>query len=588
MKVLVSEKLSEHKYKTPEGYLICTDAILARTGKQTYTKDEVFGDGDNSEIDIDRPYDQVMNEKTIASFENKPITFDHPEEDVNVGNYKDYAIGYVRDVHQGKVNGQDVILGNLVITDQNAINAIENGEHTDLSCGYDCDIKDDGNGHYAQNNIRGNHVALCKEGRAGMARIVDSKINDISWSWDSLETFIFKNYKDGPVHSEVDEDVLDGFDSRLDATKLADFLEKKAHINKTDVVRTRWGYGVKVYGINDSKIRDVARDTFVIRNTGSDCRVYWAGELMHIFPTKVEALKWIHSRYPTYKIFEAKDSIVDSKITDSKKETTLEDAIKMLNIVDTYKKVKDADTNAWIIRNTGLAYEVWNQGKLMKKFPTKRQAIEWIQDRFPGDKIIEDSIKDSSDLSSKVIDSIRDADFSKRTELGYEIVEMYRDGGRLHVIVNRARDYAIGLGYDTNDGEWEQGMYGFKNLAEAREALQKKKPYARRIMDTVKMLNKDSSDLSSKVIDSIRDADFSKRTELGYEIVEMYRDGGRLHVIVNRARDYAIGLGYDTNDGEWEQGMYGFKNLAEAREALQKKKPYARRIMDTVKMQHQM
>ena len=181
MKILVSEKLSDHKYKTPEGYLICTDAILARTGKQTYTKDEVFGDGDNTEIDIDRPYDQVMNEKTIASFENKPVTFDHPEEDVNVGNYKSYAVGYVRDVHQGKVDGKDVILGNLVITDQDAINAIESGEHTDLSCGYDCDIKDDGNGHYSQNNIRGNHVALCREGRAGMARIVDSKIKDDSW-----------------------------------------------------------------------------------------------------------------------------------------------------------------------------------------------------------------------------------------------------------------------------------------------------------------------------------------------------------------------------------------------------------------------
>lgn len=179
MKVLVSEKLSEHKYKTPEGYLICTDAILARTGKQSYTKDELFQDGDDTEVNVDRPYDEVMNAKTIASFENKPITFDHPDEDVNVGNYKDYAIGYVRDVRQGKTDkGEDVILGNLVITDQEAINAIEQGDHTDLSCGYDCDIKDDGNGNYSQTNIRGNHLALCEQGRAGIAHIVDSKIKD--------------------------------------------------------------------------------------------------------------------------------------------------------------------------------------------------------------------------------------------------------------------------------------------------------------------------------------------------------------------------------------------------------------------------
>lgn len=179
MKILISEKLSEHKYKTPEGYLICTDAILARTGKQIYTKDELFGDGDDTEVEVDRPFEQVMNEKTIASFENKPVTWDHPDEDVNVGNYKHYSIGYVRDVHQGKTsNGEDVILGNLIITDQDAINAIEEGSHTDLSCGYDCDIKDNGKGKYFQNNIRGNHVALCEQGRAGIARIVDSKAKE--------------------------------------------------------------------------------------------------------------------------------------------------------------------------------------------------------------------------------------------------------------------------------------------------------------------------------------------------------------------------------------------------------------------------
>ena len=38
MKFLMREKLSPHKFKTPEGYLICQDAILARTGKQSYRK----------------------------------------------------------------------------------------------------------------------------------------------------------------------------------------------------------------------------------------------------------------------------------------------------------------------------------------------------------------------------------------------------------------------------------------------------------------------------------------------------------------------------------------------------------------------
>ena len=172
MKVLVKEKLSEHKYKTPEGYLICVDAILARTGKQTYRRDEVFHDSDDTEIEVDRKAEEVFSPQTLASFENKPVTVEHPGEDVNSENYKEYAVGFVRDVHQGKADGQDVILGTLVIQDAQTIEEIENGEHVELSCGYDCDIDDSENPQ--QRNIRGNHVALCECGRAGNARIVDS------------------------------------------------------------------------------------------------------------------------------------------------------------------------------------------------------------------------------------------------------------------------------------------------------------------------------------------------------------------------------------------------------------------------------
>ena len=174
MKVLIREKISPHKFKTPEGYLICQDSILARTGKQTYRKNELFLDtDDDSEIEVDRPYDEVFSAETLASFENKPITIEHPDEDVTIDNYKDYAVGFVRDIRQGKTeNGEDVIIGNLVITDKQAIEEIEAGQHTELSCGYDCDIVDEENPR--QTKIRGNHVALCEQGRAGIAKIIDS------------------------------------------------------------------------------------------------------------------------------------------------------------------------------------------------------------------------------------------------------------------------------------------------------------------------------------------------------------------------------------------------------------------------------
>lgn len=172
MKILIKEKLSQHKSLTPEGYLICTDAILARTGKQEYRKSELWQDASDDIIEVDRKPEEVFDAATIASFENKPITIEHPDEDVDSTNWKDYQVGFVRDVRRSTDNGQDVLIGNLIIQDKEAIDLIQSGEMTELSCGYNCDIKDEDEPQ--QRHIRGNHVALCEQGRAGNARIIDS------------------------------------------------------------------------------------------------------------------------------------------------------------------------------------------------------------------------------------------------------------------------------------------------------------------------------------------------------------------------------------------------------------------------------
>lgn len=198
MKVLIREKLSPHKSKTPEGYLICRDAIIARTGYQEYHKKEIYPDWDGPDevVRVMRDAKDVFSQEALASFENKPITCEHPDEDVTPVNYKDYAVGFVRDVHQGKVNGEDVMLANLVITDSDCINDIENGIRTDLSCGYNCDISNDKEPR--QTNIRGNHVALCEQGRAGIARIVDSA-EKVSY----VKGLIFQSDTDIPARSNL-------------------------------------------------------------------------------------------------------------------------------------------------------------------------------------------------------------------------------------------------------------------------------------------------------------------------------------------------------------------------------------------------
>lgn len=245
MKFLIAERISANKYKTPEGYLVCVDSVLARTGKQTYRKNEIFVDcDDDTEIEVDRKPEEVFSEATLASFENKPITIEHPDEDVNTGNFKNLAVGFVRDIHRGKDNGQDVMLGTLVITDEEAISAVESGELLDLSCGYDCDIEDSANPQ--QRNIRGNHVALCENGRAGIARIVDSVIDNDELPEEEDSTFRYS----GARGEEIFVTNYDGRNTFLVSGGKSRYNEKM--MQRRDVERYLDEHGAKFSKVIDS------------------------------------------------------------------------------------------------------------------------------------------------------------------------------------------------------------------------------------------------------------------------------------------------------------------------------------------------
>lgn len=278
MRILVAEKLSPHKYKTPEGYLICQDAILARTGKQTYLNREVYGDSiddPNKEIEIDRPEAEVFSDKTLASFENKPVTIEHPDEDVNIDNHNFYSVGFVRDIKRGIDDGKPVMIGTLVVTNPDAVADIENGKLLELSCGYDCDIVDN-----AQTNIRGNHVALCEHGRAGNARIVDSVTlfrknmikgeksmklcdDDLSCCRAGIIDSKCKDFdntgKNIRVVKEFIEQNGNKFDKRKDADAILEYIKKRTGIANAD-------YGDVLYIIKEytrAEITDSVKDSKV-------------------------------------------------------------------------------------------------------------------------------------------------------------------------------------------------------------------------------------------------------------------------------------------------------------------------------------
>lgn len=258
MKVLISSKISPHRYETPEGYLVCVDCVLSRTGKQTYRKNEVFDTTDETEIEIDRTEDEVFSSEALASFENKPLTLEHPDEQVNIDNYKEYSIGYVRDIRRGTDDGKPVMIGNIVITDKDAIDAVKNHRIEELSCGYDCDIVDEENPQ--QRNIRGNHVALCECGRAGNARIIDSKCKDFDDTGKNIR-----------VVKEFIERNGNKFDKRKDAAAILEYIKKRTGIANADYGDVL--YIIKEYtraeitdSVNDESIT-VGEETFELAKT---------------------------------------------------------------------------------------------------------------------------------------------------------------------------------------------------------------------------------------------------------------------------------------------------------------------------------
>lgn len=270
MKFLSKVKLSNRRYKTPEGYLVCVDSIIARTGKQEYLKSEIFQDSkDDSVIQIDRPKSEVLSPSTIASFENKPLVDEHPDEDVNVDNYRDYAIGFARDVRGSKLNDVDILIANLIFTDPEAIAEIESGEKTELSCGYDCDILGEGDNLY-QANIRGNHIALCKAGRAGIARIQDSSSKEIQEVVNNCYSEKLKDLSPEERSKKIDEliaDEIEAIDGYKEAMKYADEADKSIYSSiiaeeLKHIIELKALKNENFKELKDSNIKDIEKKEF--------------------------------------------------------------------------------------------------------------------------------------------------------------------------------------------------------------------------------------------------------------------------------------------------------------------------------------
>lgn len=178
-------KLGKTREVTPEGYLLCRDVAIACTGSLLYGEGEVPVTADAGLIVINRGDEDLFSPQTISSFEGKPITNDHPDTWVAPDNWKELAKGVAQNVRRGEGLEDHLLIADLLIQDQEAINAVQEGK-VEISLGYDADYQEISKGKGVQSNIIGNHVALVDKGRCGsrcsigdtqMAKVVKKKIS---------------------------------------------------------------------------------------------------------------------------------------------------------------------------------------------------------------------------------------------------------------------------------------------------------------------------------------------------------------------------------------------------------------------------
>jgi hypothetical protein len=187
MPFYTTEQLGPTQSLTPDGFLLCERVPIARTGTQLYGPGEVPVEaGSDGIIRIIRDESEVFRPETIASFEGKPVTLDHPALFVGPETWKELTVGVVQNVRRGDGFDSDLLLADLLITDAAAIKLVRAEPDDDkpgqfkrplreVSCGYDANYVQESPGVGYQRDIIGNHVALVERGRAGSRCSIQDK-----------------------------------------------------------------------------------------------------------------------------------------------------------------------------------------------------------------------------------------------------------------------------------------------------------------------------------------------------------------------------------------------------------------------------
>jgi hypothetical protein len=163
MAILLEAQLSENQGLTPEGYLVCRNVPVSRTGIQHYYGREISPKLVPGKLyKVYRLPEDVFEPVSLQSIESKPITDDHPQQAVTVSNAKFLSMGHGRNVRHDDNN----VIAELVCTDSSLIEGIREKRKYEISLGYTANYVPYKDG-FKQTNIRVNHIAIVESGRAG-------------------------------------------------------------------------------------------------------------------------------------------------------------------------------------------------------------------------------------------------------------------------------------------------------------------------------------------------------------------------------------------------------------------------------------
>jgi hypothetical protein len=149
--------------RTPQGFLQAP-GFATRTGVFPYR--DASG---KMRYELRHP-DDVMDPESLVTLKNAPFTIEHPPDMITPENVAEFSKGHTTE--RVEVN-RDMVDVDVIIEHADAIDMVESGQIRELSSGYHADIIEEEGVYmgtpynFRQKNIRYNHLAGVKRGRAG-------------------------------------------------------------------------------------------------------------------------------------------------------------------------------------------------------------------------------------------------------------------------------------------------------------------------------------------------------------------------------------------------------------------------------------